>query len=655
MRIEKIYIKNFRQFKEINVILDKNTKNDLHIFIGKNGAGKTNFLNAINWCLYGEEHHLSNDSSQLPLINLDSINFFDYEKYQNVSVEVWAKTENGDYIIFKRNAKFSYDKDDNKLLNISTEFEVTAPDDKNNNKIYLGEEANNFVNRFVPEKIREFFFFDGERLDSYFKEVTGQNISNAIFNISRIDVLNKIEQDRLCKIIKDLRKDAAKTNPKINEVEEKLENIEEEIGDIINQINLCLKQINISKEKIKEYSDKLKGVPDVDALMLRKTKLITVKNEKQELLNQKNKDKNDTLFNYSKLLPFYKSIQKLIGIIDNKRDNSEIPPNIDYNLLIRMINNNNCDICRRPLDDGCVNHIKELMKNIKTSSDVGSQLLNIESSLRSLLEKGKMFLENNRKITAEILNYEKDISDFEIEVSKIEKEIGGYNVDAIREWNKELLIFENIYERNERRVGVLNDQKIAKDEKKTELKNELSKEIKKEKQAKMIAKQIDFCDRALTVLTSAKNNILTETRAEIEKETKNIFLDLIWKKETFKDISIDDDYNINLYHTLGFECLGSVSAAERELLALSFTLALHKISGFESPIIIDTPVARVSDEHRENFGKTLADVSKNKQIILLFTPAEYSVDISKYFDNCISNKFTFKVTVDEKETKMEVV
>ena len=61
-----------------------------------------------------------------------------------------------------------------------------------------------------------------------------------------------------------------------------------------------------------------------------------------------------------------------------------------------------------------------------------------------------------------------------------------------------------------------------------------------------------------------------------------------------------------------------VSAAERELLALSFTLALHKISGFDSPILIDTPVARVSDDPEKTLQISFRS-KQNKQIILLFT------------------------------------
>ena len=86
------------------------------------------------------------------------------------------------------------------------------------------------------------------------------------------------------------------------------------------------------------------------------------------------------------------------------------------------------------------------------------------------------------------------------------------------------------------------------------------------------------------------------------------------------------------------ECLGSCSAAERALLALSFTLALHKISGFETPLVIDTPISRVSDKNRENFANVLKQVSLKKQIIFLFTPSEYSDEISLIFENITATK-----------------
>ena len=99
-------------------------------------------------------------------------------------------------------------------------------------------------------------------------------------------------------------------------------------------------------------------------------------------------------------------------------------------------------------------------------------------------------------------------------------------------------------------------------------------------------------------------------------------------------------------------CLDSCSAAERELLALAFTLAVHEVSGFNSFLLIDTPVGRVSDMNRNNFAQVLLDVSKTKQIILAVTPSEYSDELKKIFNfyNISSyNKLSLKDNIIWKE------
>ena len=106
---------------------------------------------------------------------------------------------------------------------------------------------------------------------------------------------------------------------------------------------------------------------------------------------------------------------------------------------------------------------------------------------------------------------------------------------------------------------------------------------------------------------------------------------LIWKKGIYDDIVLEEQYQLDLIHRDGYPCVGSCSAAERSLLALAFTLALHEVSGFNSLLFIDTPVARVSGENRHNFAEVLKHVSENKQLILAFTPDEYSEKIQAIF------------------------
>lgn len=164
-----------------------------------------------------------------------------------------------------------------------------------------------------------------------------------------------------------------------------------------------------------------------------------------------------------------------------------------------------------------------------------------------------------------------------------------------------------------------------------------------------MAEQISVAKEALAVVKGIETEITEDIRKRMEDETFNIFSNLIWKQNTYGRIELNEDYKLKLFHVHDDSCLGSCSAAERELLALAFTLALHKVSHHESLLFIDTPVGRVSDDNRKCFAKSLISVSENKQLILTFTSSEYSAEISKYFDDSAAS-FNYLSTTDETTT-----
>ena len=649
-------MKNYRQFKDVELSFDEKPDCDLHVIIGKNGTGKTNILNAINWCLYGDEPHHSKDSQQLPHLNLRSIEETDGNDIE-VMVEVWTKTDyESNYIFFTRKEIYNVYGDE-KLEPIlqNTEFEVKVQNEMGNTEFYTGEEANSYAERFVPKRIRDFFFFDGERLDNYFKEATGQNIRHAIFEISQIDLLENRLENRLTDTLKSLRKEAGKQSPEIEKTRNDLDYLDDNLSEVERQIEEANRQTAIAKNNIRNYEEKLRDMPDVEVLEGKREKLKTTKKEKKDLLDRKIKGKDDLLFEYGKIIMLWPVIKSSIQIVEEKKKKGELPPTLDTNLLKSIIQNDECSICGRSLDNDAKKRVGELLHEIKLSSATAKQLENMEVPLRLFEDKINIFIGKINEITQETKGYEKDLVSLEQKVNKIDMEISGFDSIKIKDWHNELKKFEGIYEQNERKRGELDARKKQIQPEIDDLKKKLDNELAKIKKLKKLKNQMKFCTKALDVVKKTKEIIMSETRNKIKDRTRELFFELLWKKTTFKDVKIENDYSINLIHSMGYECLGSISAGERELLALSFTLALHEVSGFDAPILIDTPVARVSDEHRVNLGKIFSKVGENKQMILLFTPAEYSKDISELLDKKASTRYVFKLSADEKETRVEVL
>lgn len=652
MRIDRVILQNYRQFRKADISFKQRSDTDLHYFIGTNGTGKTNILNAINFCLYGEEPHLSKDSEQLPLINLKTIQNMDVGQRTEVSAEVRTETVDDDYVNFKRRATYVKNSD-RTFSHEGTTFEVRFVDDDKNVQIATDDEATTWVERFVPKGIREFFFFDGERLDNYFKQAVGQNIRHAIFQISQIDLLENCVEKRLQNSLDELRKEAGKVNPKIEEVRSNLENAINRNSDFNSRYVECETQIRIAKESIAELEDKLKGIPDIQAFEAERQDLGIRQRETKDILEMKEAEKKELIYNNIIIVLLWSTIKNTHHIIEEKKKSKEIPPQIDKNLLDDIIKNKNCSVCGRKLDENSLLQVKRLIEEVKASSDVAKHLLQMEYPLYQFNNRISIYKNQIDKINQDILRYEKVMSDISKRREQINLQMSGYDEELISNWYKERNKFEELRDQNLQLLGALGLDRSNSQEDIDKYREELNLELKKEGKVKEILKKINFCEEAISVVMKTREKIMKETRERIEIETRRQFFNLVWKRDTFGDIKILEDYSIRLIHTMGYDCLGSISAGEREMLALSFTLALHQTSGFDSPIIIDTPVARISDQSRKNFANVLCEVSTYKQTILLFTPDEYSDNIREIISSRASGKFKLKMNSNEKEVTVE--
>jgi len=652
MRIERVVLRNYRQFQKIMVSFHKRPDTDLNYIIGTNGTGKTNLLNALNWCLYGDEPHLSKDSQRLPLLNLRVVERTDIGQEREVAVEVWAKTFQGKPITFCRKSKFRK-QDEREITHLGNVFEVMYEDDRGNTIIVTDDAAGMWVERFVPKSIREFFFFDGERLDNYFKEATRQNIRHAVFQISQLDLLENRVERKLQDIIDEITREAGRMSPKIKEARAKLKQDQGSFKELETRVGECLKQIEIAKNMINDYNDKLIDVPDVEDLENKKSSLEFEFNNTRELLLKKENEKNKILLEYGTILMLWDAIKKANEIIIEKRQNQEIPPPINKSYIDELLQNDICSVCGRQLDDDSRKQVQKLLSEVEHSSESNNRFVQMEYPLSEYIKMVTEYEDKVSMITRDISIHNKRLTSIENDKNQIDKQMAGYDKELIRNWYQERAKYENLRDENQQLFGRLELMlKNARDELEKSQKD-LDNEIKKDKKVKHLYKKISFCERALKVAGTTRDKMMQETRDRIEAETKKYFFKLVWKKETFSNIIISDDYGISLIHTMGYDCLGSVSAGERELLALSFTLALHHASGFDAPIFIDTPVARISDVNRENFAKVLCEVSTLKQTVLFFTPDEYSFAISRYLDGRASGRYQLKLSEDERVAILE--
>jgi len=654
MRIESLSLRNYRQFRDVTLQFKARHDSDLQVVIGDNGSGKSNILNALNWCLYGDEPHLSIQSANLPLLNLGTIEESGHSGQQDVVVQVGLSLDDGTNVFFRRRNSFNlYPGTDVQPMSISAAFESRTVGIDGNTEILENEDASNMVSRFVPMGIREFFFFDGERLDTYFRQATAQNIRHAIFEIAQISLLDQVEA-HLHEVRGSLQRVAGKSSPKLETLRSTLETAERLSADLERRFDEATKQVRLAKEKIAERQEELKGVPAVEQLGHDRETL----KEEFRLLEAKRvervRDKQGMLAECGTIVALWPAIRATLEAIDEKRSRKEIPPTYDPNLLELIMKSGRCEVCGRDLDQAGRQRVSDLAKQIQVSSGALRELLAVENSLRMHRERFLRFGHTIREATGEISGLQARMNTIQKRVDEIDLRLSGYDIERIRIWHKELCDYEARADDNNRLIGELREQRKTADKRKEEAETALDEAMRKESVQRSLVSGIHWCERAVAVASAVKNDIMVSTRNDIQKETRERFLEMLWKTETYSDVRIAEDFQIGLIHKLGYECLGSTSSGERELLALAFTLALHRVSGFDSPLLIDTPVARLSGP-REAFASVFARLGQRKQTILLFLPSEYSPDVSMTLDPAAAGRYHLRPSSDETETKLEVL
>ena len=631
MRIENIEIQNFRQYRNLSFKFPHvQGGNDLHIIYANNGVGKTNVLNAITWCLYDTEMHLGDKNTALAILNNQKVQELRQHLPEGgntigdatVSI-LFSSDDAAEKIRFQRVGKFNVTNE--AVIPVNTEFSIMHFVDGEWNSIDSEEETLSLVKKNVPEEIHEYIFFDGEHLESYFKAGQFENIKNGIEELTQAKIIEKAET-AFNKYLTDILnpqianssvKDIASAQKELDKIQSAIDAAVASIDTLKTQINNCDDDIvtldNIISGHV-HVSEKTARLKEVDGL------IETLKDE----IAKKKAEMMVFAREYVQYFAMYPAIKSLYVYIQEQDKHGKLPPRIDKFLLKAIEEHKHCLVCDQDLSDHSYSFIQELRKELEVSSDTSALLNKTVVVLRQYLEK----LSQYKAKSETLINEEKALRKQHNDYLEEEKQLNTYlmnipNTEAITK------AIEDKKEYRKKRDDIV-AKKGVEEEHKKKLDNDLYNQskvlkslIEKNKQLEKINQQAEYCKKCRNVLKETRLDLLEESRREMEQETFDAFSRLLWKKDTFSKVEILEDYTFRLLDKYGSQTLGSCSAAERALLALSFTLALQKVSMHDSLLFIDTPIGRVDPDNRQNFVNTLCKIAKEKQVILTFTPAEY--------------------------------
>lgn len=628
--------KDYRQYSgKFEIDLEVSDERHINVIEGQNGSGKSNLLNAITLCFYDEETHIDNSELEAdPLVNLKRLDELEPGDTATGYVRVKLGDEKLDYIFTR---KFTTAKQPDGSYSESTgnlQLKQRIGQD-----MHEMDKANAKLNQILPTGVHEYFLFDGEQLDEFFEDGYSQRVKEGILDVSHIELLNE-SLSHLETVQSRLEKQSSEFEGNVSEAEAEYRDEKDVLKDLQSEQDTTQEELEDARRRRNELDEDLResSQEDVREKQLERERLRERLGETQDDLEKAKQKTGSALTTAGITVYNVDALRYGLSQLEELEQQGELPPKIQDWFIDRLLQRGTC-ICGEDLDKETrkenLQHLQKEVADIEGGNIEGKiripDLLNdVDSHVQALLDR-RGSVENLRDKRDEIQSEIDDISAFLQQKDTIDAEDAAALERQREEVNER--IEELSHQIGKLEKDIENQEKVVE-----EKKSEWQSEMEKEGQYQILLRRVQFVEEAREEIKKIRTNILDRVRSETETRLEEYFNELIWKDEYF-EIHLTHDYKVEVEGPTAQKKLASLSAGERQILALAFMSALSRISGFTAPIVIDTPLGRISSKPRKRIAAQLPGYLEGRQVTLMMTDEEYTDDVAALLNSHIANEY----------------
>lgn len=647
MIFEKIILNNiFSYYGE--VVFDFTGKTDqknIVLISGRNGFGKTSFLNAIKLLFTGVSNDLRSE----------------VQRHRKPSPKQYVIGSGDDWWgIFNRHAKSDSTLCSVEIIWRENDEQVTVRREwtvQNNNydeqltiqipgKELKDEEAQFFLDERLPGEYVPFFFFDGEQI----QELASANIARTAEHIERL--LNISHVNNLREALKGAIAEWRSKGALDQAAEIELEKVKNEYQVVAKKIQAELqqkKEIQYDLEQLEEEIARLQDKQESSRSFISQQDEVSVqrrikelRQEKEELVNEIGED-----------LPYD------IVLLANERLLSKVQDELDKLLSENIVQNNSLaqqlleflpdDIFDRPpfpvqpaqplseeqkgfYKKKLIRKLEEYTEGQDVAENEALFTLNmpdagtLQDCIQPYIDSRLLRMER-KKAFEQLQAVNKKLCQLEDELLNISS-LSAEEKQAYEQLKSVLKGKRDGHDHLVYNLGKVNNNgaKLVKDL------EGLKAEIRKKEQAlqltRIARKKIDKAREIQRFFNEYKDRLKKQRKDELEEAINQYFQQLMTSNELIQHIAIDDDFGVHYHDKDGLSIgMGNLSAGMKQLAATSLLWSLKTCSARPLPIIVDTPMARIDKGNQENLLRHYYP-AVSEQVILL--PTDSEMDERKY-------------------------
>ena len=689
-RIISVELNNYRQYYGKQKVEFSSREEGFTAILGESGHGKSNLLNAINWCFYKDEPHGKKQSDRSsPIINSTYLLEQKEGTVARTSVRVILQIGDEQYSITRvltiligkivyeeledgtplmRMARWADDKipEGCEVVDSETSWKIAK---KGKGKTDFDDISASIdpaykMNQILPKRLSVFFLLDGEFLEKFWENF--DRVEEGIEEISHLHLLSSAvdhvgdvsitrttragsgsEKDTLQRIItnnqyyeKSLGEDG---NILKSEKPRWVQLGEEESGETYHatgspRIKDLEHDVRKMQSRSKAISREIPGINRASAKLLQ-----TQFKDTEDELKKSKKAKTEaeekwrsSLIDKSVYVFAKNAMENSVEIIEKHMKKGDLPNEQRTTFTSDLLERGTC-ICDTILESKMVDkketnqyRIAVMKEKDRVSADIG---LDSAVSMRFSF-KNKVLDDYNGFLKTTFGDLEKIFKDADEHEGNLNRKLKGIK-DKLGDAGDEK-ITALIAEQDQ-----LFDEVKATEDEIRDIENLLSKkasenEANQQKIIRLFAKdakaqkeihQTQVWNKARTQLQKVYDDLKTESRSEMQEKTWEIFQKVLLEAREFKKFIIKKDYTCSLPNQQDMEQIDDISAGQSLLLAFSFVTALREITGYKFPLVIDSALGKISGSNRYNLTEVFPDYLQGEQLTFLATDTEWIEDI----------------------------
>ena len=631
MKLNYLQLCNFRQFygKSPQIKFASGDRNTTVIY-GNNGAGKTSILNAFTWVLY-EKFTAAFASPEL-LVNQRAINQAGREQ----AIECWVELQfERDRQLYQLKRKCYATKTEDRVdCSEAKLFMLVAGDD---GRWYPPlEPPDEIINRILPASLHQYFFFDGERIDGFFRQNQNSDIAEDTKELLGVKVLDRAIE-HLKKAKRTLQEELQELgDARTKELLSQQIKLERDSETSARRIAEILSKVAELEERKANLSQQLLEISGADEIQKHKLELV----DRQKSLKQnivRDKDSLKKLLSNDAYLVFLPAIaDRFSDLLQGLRDRGQLSSGLKQEFIQQLLEQQRC-LCGETLtpDSDAYDNVKSWLKKVEIKN-VEESAIRLETQVSKIESQSDSFWQQLDLQQTEIQHQYLELNRLEAEIAKANKQLNSYpnrntqqlqqSIEAIEEQLKKLILEQ----------GEQNQQQNDRTQQLEQLSHKIAKHQLTETKQQLARRRIAVAVEAIARLNEVRTRLEQQFRLALEQKVREIFSFISFTPYLPK---LGSNYQLTLVeNSSGVELPVAASTGENQILSLSFIGGIidrvrqwshrHTLVGYDSstfPVVMDSPFGSLDRIYRRQVAKAIPQLAN--QLIILVTKTQWQGEV----------------------------